>query len=401
MRPLEGIRVVDFTQAHAGSLATMLLADFGAEVIKIERKGVGDIARYWAPMRGNNSAYFAYLNRGKKSVSIDVTTEGGRQIALGLIQTADVVCENFKYGNMKKLGLDYQTVKAVRPQIIYASLNGFGQTGPERARIGLDLQMQALSGFMDRTGFCDGAPTKGGAALGDQISGVYLATAIMLALIYRKKTGIGQKIDLAIFDSLVSFLEASMATYSINGTADKRTGNAYPSIAPYDTYPVKDGYVSIGISTNSQWKKFCSALHMEDLLENEAYSTNEQRGLCYESELKQCITDRLAGYSKFEVEEILRKEKLACGAVCTVKESINSQYITECGMLLDVEDEALGKIKMPGIPIKLEKTPGSVAHGAHCLGKDTFHYLDELGYSADAVQQLAASNIIETAAIKE
>ena len=334
-------------------------------------------------------------------MSIDASTKEGKEIILELVRTADIVCENFKYGSMKKLGLDYDTMKTVNPKIIYASLNGFGQTGPERGRIGLDLQMQAMSGFMDRTGFPDSVPTKGGAALGDQISGVYLATAIMLALIHRRRTGVGQRIDLAIFDALVSFLEASVATYSIHGAVEKRTGNEYPSIAPYDTYPTKDGYISIGISTNSQWEKFCRILHMEECLANKKYCTNEQRGAYYESELKPLISQKLSGYSKFEVERLLRKEKLACGAVHTVKEAMDSEYIAEREMIIEVEDDMLGAVKMPGIPIRLSKTPGRAAHGARMLGQDTIYYLTELGYSKGSIKDLAEHKVIDTVAEKE
>ena len=256
MKPLEGVKIVDFTQAHAGSLATMLLSDFGAEVMKIERPGVGDLARYWAPMKDGNSAYYTYLNRGKKSISVNASSPEGKEIIFGLIKDADVVCENFKYGSMERMGLSYEEIKKVNPEIIYASLNGFGQTGPMKKTIGLDLQLQAMSGLMDRTGFPDGPPTKAGPAMGDQLSGTYLAMAINLALVHKKKTGKGQKIDIAILDCLFSILEAAPMTYCLTGSVPERVGNSYPSISPYDTFRAADGYVSIGISTDRQWQKF-------------------------------------------------------------------------------------------------------------------------------------------------
>ena len=232
MRPLEGIKVLDFTQAHAGSLATMILADFGAEVIKIERAGVGDLARYWAPFKGEDSAYYAYLNRGKKSISLNASSDEGKEIIKKLVSEVDVVCENFKYGSMKRLGLDYEEMKKINPSIIYAALNGFGQTGPFKEVIGLDLQLQSMSGLMDRTGFPDGPPTKVGAAMGDQFSGMYLAMAINLALIHKKKTGEGQLVDVAILDSLFSILEAAPMTKVLRGSVPPRVGNSYPSISP-------------------------------------------------------------------------------------------------------------------------------------------------------------------------
>lgn len=324
MKPLTGVKVVDFTQAHAGSLCTMLLADFGAEVIKIERPGVGDLARYWSPFKNESSGYYAYLNRGKKSISINGGTEEGRKILLDLIKDADVVTENFKYGSMERMGLSYEKIKEVNPEIIYASLNGYGQTGPMKQTIGLDLQLQAGSGLMDRTGFADGAPTKAGPAMGDQLSGTYMATAIMLALIAKKKTGKGQKIDIAILDCLFSILEAAPITYCMTGSVPERVGNSYPSISPYDTFKAKDGYVAIGISTDSQWRKFCDALGMDDLKADERYMTNESRGDHYEDGLKQAIEKVTGTMSKFEIEEKLRNARLACGAVYTVSEAMET-----------------------------------------------------------------------------
>lgn len=396
MKPLTGVKVVDFTQAHAGSLCTMLLADFGAEVIKIERPGVGDLARYWSPFKNGSSGYYAYLNRGKKSIGINGGTEEGRKILLDLIKDADVVTENFKYGSMERMGLSYEKIKEVNPEIIYASLNGYGQTGPMKQTIGLDLQLQAGSGLMDRTGFADGAPTKAGPAMGDQLSGTYMATAIMLALIAKKKTGKGQKIDIAILDCLFSILEAAPITYCMTGSVPERVGNSYPSISPYDTFKAKDGYVAIGISTDSQWRKFCDALGMDDLKADERYMTNESRGDHYEDGLKQAIEKVTGTMSKFEIEEKLRNARLACGAVYTVSEAMETEQIKVRNMLTKVYDEGIGEeIRIPGTVIKMSGTPGGFTEGAPSLGKHTRQYLTQLGYSAEEIQALAEKKIIE------
>lgn len=398
MKPLEGIKVVDFTQAHAGSLCTMLLADFGAEVIKIERPGVGDLARYWSPFKNDSSGYYAYLNRGKKSIGVNGSKDEGRKILLDLIKDADVVTENFKYGSMERMGLSYETIKEVNPEIIYASLNGYGQTGPMKEMIGLDLQLQAGSGFMDRTGFPDGPPTKAGPAMGDQLSGTYMATAIMMALINKKKTGKGQKVDIAILDCLFSILEAAPITYCMTGSVPERVGNAYPSISPYDTFKAKDGYVAIGISTDGQWMKFCDALGMEDLKNEEKYKTNESRGDHYESGLKQAIEEVTATMSKFEIEEKLRAVRLACGAVYTVSEAMETEQIKVREMLKTVYDEGIGEeIKIPGTVIKMSETPGGFTEGAPNIGKHTSHYLKELGYTDEEIQELADKKILELA----
>ena len=398
MKPLTGVKVVDFTQAHAGSLCTMLLADFGAEVIKIERPGVGDLARYWSPFKNGSSGYYAYLNRGKKSIGINGGTEEGRKILLDLIKDADVVTENFKYGSMERMGLSYEKIKEVNPEIIYASLNGYGQTGPMKQTIGLDLQLQAGSGLMDRTGFPDGAPTKAGPAMGDQLSGTYMATAIMLALIAKKKTGKGQKIDIAILDCLFSILEAAPITYCMTGSVPERVGNAYPSISPYDTFKAKDGYVAIGISTDNQWKKFCDALDMDDLKADERYMTNESRGEHYECGLKQAIEKVTGTMSKFEIEEKLRNARLACGAVYTVSEAMETEQMKVRNMLTKVYDEGIGEeIRIPGTVIKMSETPGGFTEGAPNLGKHTRYYLEKLGYTEDEINALAEKKIIEMA----
>lgn len=397
MKPLEGIKVVDFTQAHAGSLCTMILADFGAEVIKIERAGVGDLARYWAPIKDGNSAYFTYLNRGKKSISLNAASAEGKEIILELVRGADVVCENFKFGSMERMGLSYDVLKGVNPNLIYASLNGFGQTGPMKETIGLDLQLQAMSGIMDRTGFPDGPPTKVGAALGDQVSGTYMALGVMLSLIRKKQTGEGQRVDIAILDSLFSILEAAPMTYCLKGEVPGRVGNSYPSISPYDAFKTNDGYVAIGISTDRQWTKFCEALGMNDLAAKEEYKTNESRGDHYETGLKQAIEAVTSKMSKFTIEEKLREARLACGAVCTVDEAMKSDQIKARGMLVEVEDKALGKIVMPGTVIRMLGTPGGYTEGAPLLGEHSVLYLKKLGYSDEKIQRLKTDGIIETA----
>ena len=395
MKPLEGVKILDFTQAHAGSLATMILSDFGAEVVKIERAGVGDLARYWAPMKDGNSAYYTHLNRGKKSISLNAYSDEGKEILFQLLKEADVVCENFKYGSMDRMGLSYEEVKKINPSIIYASLNGFGQTGPMKESIGLDLQLQAMSGLMDRTGFPDGPPTKVGAAFGDHLSGTYMALAICLALVNKKKNGTGNRVDIAILDSLFSILEAAPVTYCLRGEVPERVGNSYPSISPYDSFKAKDGYVAIGISTDSQWFKFCEALGMDDLAKDERYMNNEVRGDNYESGLREAIEAVTSKMSKFEIEDKLRDYRLACGAVCTVAEAMGSEQVKAREMLVDIEDKAMGKVQIPGTVIKMYGTPGGFTEGAPLLGEHTEAYLAQLGYSEADIAALIEKKVVE------
>lgn len=396
MKPLEGVRIVDFTQAHAGSLATMLLADFGAEVIKIERLGVGDLARYWEPIKNGNSGYYEFLNRNKKSIGLNAFSEEGREIIYKLVKEADVVCENFKYGSMDRMGFDYETLKAINPKIIYASLNGFGQSGPMKNSIGLDLQLQAMSGIMDRTGVPEGPPTRIGAAFGDHLSGTYLATAISLALINLKKTGLGQRIDIGILDALVSVLEDGPVTYSLKGEVKPRSGNRYPSIAPYDTFKAKDGYVTLAVSTDRQWQTFCSALGLEELENNPDYKKNELREEHYLGGLKDKLEEKFAVMSKFEIETILTDAGISAGAVREVSEAMEMPQMKAREMIVENEDAVLGKIAFPGVVIKLDKTPGSVETFAPSMGAHTRAYLEKLNYSLEEIETLFEKGIVST-----
>ena len=392
MKPLTGVKIVDFTQAHAGSAATMLLSDFGAEVIKIERKGVGDLARYWEPIENGQSGYYVYLNRGKKSISINASTPEGREILFRLIKDADVVCENFKYGSMERMGLSYKVIKEVNPSIIYASLNGFGQYGRMKNAIGLDLQLQAMSGMMDRTGFAEGSPVKAGAALGDHVSGLYLALAINLALIHRRATGEGQRIDIAILDALFSILESAQACYDMTGSVPERSGNGVPFFAPYDAYTTKDGYVVIGVSTQRQWEKLCHALEAEYLLEKYPNDTVRWKKA---QELKTDLEQILQEITKIQAEALLNGEGVAAGAVRTPKEAMSFTPIVERNMVATVQDEMLGTIQMPGTVIKMDKTPGGFTNSAPALGEHTKYYLEQIGYSEVEIQHLLEQGIIE------
>ncbi len=392
MKPLEGVKIIDFTQAHAGSAATMLLSDFGAEVIKIERKGVGDLARYWEPIQNEQSGYYVYLNRGKKSISLNASTKEGKEILFKLIKDADVVCENFKYGSMERMGLSYETIKEINPSIIYASLNGFGQYGCMKNAIGLDLQLQAMSGMMDRTGFADGSPVKAGPALGDHISGQYLALAINLALVHRKKTGEGQTIDIAILDALFSVLETAQVTYDMTGSVPERSGNGVPFFAPYDAYKTKDGYVVIGVSTQQQWENLCDVLDAKQLLEKYPNATIRWEN---EKELKKDLEAILQNKTKMEVETLLGDAGISVGAVRTPKEAMQCTPILEREMLATLEDAQLGNIQMPATVIKMDKTPGGFTQSAPALGEHTTYYLEQIGYTKQEIQQLLDNGIIE------
>ena len=394
MKALDGVTIIDFTQRHAGSVATMILADFGAKVIKVERADRPDPAREWAPMQNGHSVYFTYLNRGKEGVCVDYTTDAGNQVILDLVKTADVVCENLPVGEMEKYGLDYESLKEIKPDLIYASLSPFGLTGPRKNKKADDLTIQAIGGYMDRTGFADGPATPVGCRVSNHISAAYLATSINLALIHKYKTGQGQMIDLSELDCLFAMMETGPWVYNINGKVLPRTGNSYPSISPYDTLKAKDGFLAVGISTDNQWQKFCAALGMTNLAQNELYMTNESRGDHYECGLKADLEAVTSQLGKFEMEATLREAKLPCAAVYTVPDAMASEHIAVREMLVEVEDDGAGKVTIPGTTVKLMRTPGIIEKGAPLLGGDTHDVLSGLGYDEDKLQQLKVDGVI-------
>ena len=283
-RILDGVKIIDFTQGHTGSYGTMLLADFGAEVIKIEdhRTG-GDVLRSSFPKNEKGSAYHAYMNRGKRSVCVDRHSAKGQEVIAKLIEHADVVCESFPAGEMERCGLGYEEMSKLNPAIIYASHTGFGKTGPLSNSAGNDLTAEALCGLMQITGYPEDKPTAHGSRMADQYGGVFLAFAIVSALMARDVTGEGQQIDIASSDCMFTALEDSVVEAAMSGKRFEREGNRSRSIAPYDTFEVKDGIVSTAVSTNAQWEKFCEAMDMEELLDDPRYATNESRGENYDT----------------------------------------------------------------------------------------------------------------------
>ena len=371
MKALEGIRVLDFSQVHGASFATMLLADFGAEVIKVEKPEGGDLLRSLAPKIDGYSAYHAYLNRGKKSIALDLKTEEGKNVIKELVRDVDVVCENFRYGTMEKLGLGYEVLSAINPRLVYATMTGYGRFGQKKERACFDNTAQAASSMLDMTGYGGGAPITMGAQLGNLYGGMHLALGIVLAVINVRKGGEGQRVDVSAADSLFSVLEDGMVDIEFNGHQHIRNGNMSQAIAPYDTYATRDGFVSIGVSTDEQWEKFCRALGLEALLGDPRYATNSLRGEHYlDGGLRDKIEAITQKMTKFEIEEILSARKIPCGSVCTAREAMDSEQLKHRQMVIAVPDPVVGEVKMPGIVAKLSATPGSVSKPAPQLGED-------------------------------
>ena len=285
-RPLEGIRVLDLTQAYSGPFCTMNLADHGAEVIKIETPTGGDQTRGWGPMENGFSGYYAYINRNKKGMTLNLKTEEGKQIFTELLKTADVVCENYKVGVLERLGFPYEKMKEINPRIIYGSISGFGLTGDLAARPAYDIVAQAMSGMMSVTGFHDGPPCKIGPSVGDNYSGAYLCMGILMALYEREKTGVGRRVDVAMMDTLFSVMENFVVEYTIAGKTPHRAGNQDPSIAPFDSFHAKDGDFVMGCGTDKMYADLCGAMGRPELITDPRYVTNVDRCDNYLPDLK-------------------------------------------------------------------------------------------------------------------
>lgn len=392
---LDGVRIIDFTEGQMGNYGTMLLSDFGAEVIKIEdhKKG-GDIMRGRFPKNEKGSAYHAYMNRGKKSMCIDRQTKEGQALILKLIEKADVVCDAFPAGEMEQCGIGYEDARKVNPAIIYASHTGFGKTGPLSETAGSNMTAEAICGLMDITGHAGAPPTAHGSRMANQFGGVFFAMSIVAALMARDRTGEGQQIDVASSDCMFTALEDILVEELFTGRVFIREGNSSRAIAPYDTFEVKDGYVSTAVSTNAQWAKFSEAMNMPELLEDPRFATNETRGEIYKSVLCGMISDKLKDMTRQEIEDMLRPLNIPSGPTLTAAEAIESEHIKARNMVVEVEDKALGKLKMPGIPIKMSGVEDVPTGSAPLLGEDTETYLKEAGCTEEEIRQLSSEGII-------
>lgn len=380
-RPLEGIRVLDLTQAYSGPFCTMNLADHGAEVIKIETPGKGDQTRNWGPMENNYSGYYAYINRNKKGVTLNLKSEEGKKIFTELLKTADVVCENYKVGVLERLGFSYEVMKEINPRIIYGSISGFGLTGDLAPRPAYDIVAQAMSGMMSVTGFSDGPPCKIGPSVGDNYTGAYLCMGILMALYEREKTGVGRRIDVAMMDTLFSVMENFVVEYTIAGKTPHRAGNQDPSIAPFDSFHAKDGDFVMGCGTDKMYAALCGAMGREDLVTDPRFVTNLDRCDNY-SELKPMIEEWTTTKTVKELEVIISGLAIPFGEILTIPQTAEHPQTKERNMLWDVYQPGMERtIRIPGTPIKIHGEADEAQKAAPILGEDNASIYGQLGYS--------------------
>ena len=366
----EGLKVVDLTTALNGPFCTMFLGDYGADVIKIEPVG-GEQSRSWGPIdeKSGESGFYGFVNRNKKGCTLNLKSEKGLEMFYELVKDADVLVENYRGGVTERLKIDYDTIKKINPNIIYASGSGFGQYGPITHRPCYDIVAQAMGGMLNLTGFKENDPVKVGPSVADHVAGIYLMVGVGMALYHREKTGEGQHIDVSMFDVIFSLLENAIVNYTMGGFIPERNGNVDPSIAPFDVYACKDGFVALGVGNDKLFNKFANIIGHQELLEDERYKDNVSRCDNYIPDLQNLIREWCADYTKSEIEDIMDEAGIPCGPVLNVKEAIEHPHIQARDMMVHCEHPTVGDMYFQGCVIKLSETPGEVETAPPLVGQ--------------------------------
>lgn len=382
--PLAGIRVLELARVLAGPWAGQMLADMGADVIKVENPEGGDDTRAWGPpfvegIDGENlsAAYYHSTNRGKRSIAVDLKTEEGQAIVRRLAAQSDILIENFKLGGLKKYGLDYESLKAVNPKLVYCSITGFGQDGPYASLAGYDYIVQGMSGFMSITGEPDGQPMKAGVAIADIFTGIYAVTAIQAALIHVMKTGEGQLVDMALLDVMSSVLANQNMNYLISGISPVKLGNAHPNISPYEVIPVHDGHIILAVGNDGQFRRFCHILGIEHVADDERYATNKAR-VAHRIEVRSLLLAETSKWTKADLLAACGENAVPVGPINSIGEMFEDPQVKARGLRVDLE--AADGTVIPGVrsPIVLSETPLRYQRPSPKIGEHTDEILAEL-----------------------
>ena len=392
--PLQGIRVLDFTRVLAGPAASLALADLGAEVLKIEPPGTGDETRSFPPFREGESHYFLSVNRGKKSIVVDLKTAAGVALVKELAAKCDVLIENYRPGVMDRLGLGYETLSALNPRLIYCAISGFGMNGPLRDRPSFDIVMQALSGALSVNGEPDRPPTKLGIPLGDLVGGVNGPMGILAALYERSVTGRGRLIDVSLFDGMLGMLAYLPQLAFFTGADPKPQGSQHPNLVPYGVFPAKDGSIVIACLTNSFWANICRALGMDDWIADSRFDTLVKR-----RDIRSTVNERIAGVTSrktvTELVDLLTQHQVPHAPILGITEALAQPQAVARNMVVETDHLLLGKIPIVNRPIKFPADPQPVPTAPPVLGQHTDEILrDILGFTSERIAQLRATKVV-------
>ncbi len=391
--PLEGFKVLDLSRTLAGPYATMMLADMGADVIKVEEPSSGDESRRFTPPKWNDeSCYYLAANRNKRGITVNLKSPEGIEIIKELVKDADVLVENFRTGTMEKLGLGYERLKEINPKLIFCSISGFGRTGPEKDRAGYDVLLQAFAGLMSITGEED-RPAKAGMSIADLTTGMFAAFGIVSALHASKNTGIGQYLDISLLDSQVALLNHMAVGYMAEGTYPKRMGTAHGSLVPYRAFKTGDNDVVIAVANDGLWNKMCTVLGWTDIENEEKFKLNAHR-VKYRDELETLIQERFLQMSSEEITGKLDRVGVPCGPIQTIDQVLKHPQVIAREMMIDIEHPNVPNLKVPAFPVKFSETKPQVRYAPPLLGEHSEEVLRSLGYSDEKIRELIENKVI-------
>lgn len=394
-QPLEGYRILDLSRVLAGPYCTMMLGDLGAEVIKVERPGVGDDTRAWGPpFADGESAYYLCANRNKKSITVNLKSAAGQEIIRQLARSSDVLVENYKVGELAALGLGYEEMRKLNPGLVYCSITGYGQNGPDKDLPGYDFVIQGRGGVMSITGEPDGEPMKVGVAVVDITAGLYAANAIQAALLARSKTGKGQVIDIALLDAQVAWLANVASNYLVSGNQPGRFGNAHPTIVPYQSFRARDGFFCLAVGNDGQWQKLCALVDQPELAQDPHFATNPARVQHRDALIPRLQAIFQAQEVDFWLEEIAAAG-IPCGPVQTIDEVFSDPQVLARDMVWMMPHPTAGEVSLVGSPLKLSETPVAGRLHPPLLGEHTEEILTSiLGYSAEEIKRLRKESVV-------
>ncbi len=390
---LDSIKVLDLTRTLAGPFCTMLLGDMGAEVVKIEEPEHGDETRSWTPFWNGESTQFLSFNRNKRSLSLNLREKEGTDIVLALAADADVMVESFRAGALDRMGLGYDAVRRINPDIIYCSISGYGRTGPMAEKPGYDLIIQAYSGLMHLTGEPEGPPQRVGFSLVDLFTGMMAYGSVVTALYHRDKTGEGQWLEAALLDGQVAVMSYHATGYMGTGVEPRRMGSGHPSLVPYQSFPASDGFFILGCANEGLWERLCRAIDRPDLMEDPRFRTNTDR-VAHRSECVDLLSDIFRTRPVADWVEKIEAAGIPCGPINRVSDVVNDPQVLARDMVKNIPHPNVPDLRVPNSPLKLTQTPASVRRPPPLLGQHNEEILVELGYTSEQVGRLREKGVI-------